>query len=115
MSSNATDSPATRPLVTIDGQRSAEPNQVDASDSDDHRAAPDPELEERYDTPERRERLRARMEAAEVPDEAIQARLLADIAQGCPIADAVQQPPDLGRDSARPPARTSARRQQRTR
>lgn len=101
--------------VTIDGQRSAAPDQVDASDSAIIAAAPAPELEERYDTPERRERLRARMEAAEVPDDAIQARLLADIAQGCPIADAVRQRPDLSRDSARPPARTSARRQQRTR
>lgn len=103
------------PAASADQQLTAEPAPISVNDSEPIAVPPDPALDERYDTAERRERLRARMEAANVPDDAIQARLLADIAQGRPVADAVQQPPDLGHDQTRPRSRTRAPRQQRTR
>lgn len=106
---------ANDPAVSTDEELTADPQQESVSDPAAVTATPDRELDERYDTPERRDRLRARMEAADVPDDAIQARLLADIAQGRPIADAVQQPPDLGRDQTRSRAHPSTRSQQRTR
>lgn len=106
---------ANDPVASTHEQQTAEQNPADPRDPTTGIAPPDRELADRYDTPERRDRLRARMEAADVPDEAIQTRLLADMAQGRPMADAVQQPPDLGHDQARSRARTSARRQQRTR
>ena len=46
----------------------------------------------RYDDPDRREQLRARLEAAGVPEPAIEARTLADLAQAHEAAEAARTP-----------------------
>ena len=45
-----------------------------------------------FDDPQRREQLRARLEAAGVPEPAIEARTLADLAQAREAAEAAQTP-----------------------
>jgi hypothetical protein len=72
-------------------------------------------LTEAYDTRARRERLQARMVAANVPADAIEARVLADTAQAHPITKAVQQAPDPQHRPRRAAARTTARQPERTR
>jgi hypothetical protein len=72
-------------------------------------------FDERYDTPVRRERLKDRLAAAHIADDAIEARVLADTAQGCPVVDAVQPDLPVARSFAQSPARNSVRRRQRMR
>ena len=72
-------------------------------------------LTEAYDTRARRERLQERMVAANVPADAIEARVLADTAQAYPITEAVQQAPSPQHRSRRAAVRTTARQPERTR
>jgi hypothetical protein len=85
--------------------------------SSDHDANADssPASTESYDTRARRERLKQRMIAADVPDDAIQARVLADTAQACPVTEAVQQEPGNGREQQRSRTPSNVRHQQRSR
>jgi hypothetical protein len=71
---------------------------------------------EAYDTPAWRERLQRRMVDAEVPDQAVEARMLADTAQACPVSEAVQHEPGLEHHTrpSRPP-RSAGRHSQRGR
>ena len=55
-----------------------------------------------FDDPQRREQLQARLTAAGVPEPAIEARTLADLAQGCEAAEAARTPVAA---SAEPPQR----------
>ena len=82
-----------QPAASADQQLTPEPAQISVNDSPPVNVSPDPALDERYDTPEHRDRLRARMETANVPDDAIQTRLLADIAQGRPSLTPFNSPP----------------------
>ena len=70
---------------------------------------------DRYDTRARRERLQQRMLAAHVPEDAIEARVLADTAQARPVTEAVQQEhgPRHGPQRSRP--RSNVRQPERTR
>jgi hypothetical protein len=70
---------------------------------------------ESYDTRARRERLQQRMVAAQVPEDAIEARVLADTAQSCPVTQAVQQEPVPQGEPQRARARSNVRHQQRSR
>jgi hypothetical protein len=76
---------------------------------------PSSALTEAYDTRARRERLQERMVAANVPADAIEARVLADTAQAYPITDAVQQAPSPQHRSRRAAVRTTVRQPERTR
>lgn len=58
----------------------------------------------RWDTPERRQALRDRLERANVPADAATARLLTDRAQGMPPSAATWRPPTGTPVSRRPPA-----------
>ena len=76
---------------------------------------PSSALTEAYDTRARRERLQERMVAANVPTDAIEARVLADTAQAYPITEAVQQAPSPQHRSRRAAVRTTVRQPERTR
>ena len=65
--------------------------------------AVDADVDPAYDTHERREQLRERLQNAGLPDQAVDARVLADAGQGVPAAEAVAT---RGRGArARPAAR----------
>jgi hypothetical protein len=85
--------------------------------SADHHASVDssPASTESYDTRARREGLKQRMITADVPEDAIQARVLADTAQASPVTEAVQQEPRPGREAQRPIARRNVHHKQRSR
>jgi hypothetical protein len=70
---------------------------------------------ESYDTRARRERLQQRMTAADIPEDAIEARVLADTAQARPVTEAVQHEPGSQREPQRPRAQSNVRHQQRSR
>ena len=69
-----------------------------------------------YDSPARRERLQRRLLDAEVPEEAVEGRMLADTAQACPVSEAVQREA-MPRHHAPPsrPTRSASRRSPRGR
>jgi hypothetical protein len=85
--------------------------------SADHDARSDssPASTESYDTRARRERLKQRMIGADVPEDAIQARVLADTAQAWPVTEAVRKEPGDGREAQRPTARGNVHHQRRSR
>jgi colicin import membrane protein len=69
-----------------------------------------------YDSHERRERLRERLESAGLPDQAVEARVLADVAQGAPAIEATmgRGPAAHARPTSRNPrGRAPSRRRQR--
>jgi hypothetical protein len=70
---------------------------------------------ERYDSRERRDRLQARLSAADVPREAVDAQVLADTAQGRPAVEAVRPDRQQIREPARSRARSAARARHRAR
>jgi hypothetical protein len=70
---------------------------------------------EAYDTPARRERLQRRMVDAEVPADAVDARMLADTAQACPVSEAMRQEPTPTHPTRPSPPRSAGRRSQRGR
>lgn len=68
-------------------------HQVDqAAEQQDRSAAATQETPPGFDDPQRREQLQARLTAAGVPEPAIEARTLADLAQGCEAAEAARTP-----------------------
>ena len=85
--------------------------------SADHDASADssPAPTESYDTRARRQRLKQRMIAADVPEDTIQARLVADTGQARPATEAVQQEPGNRREAQRSTARRNVHHQQRSR
>jgi hypothetical protein len=68
-----------------------------------------------YDTHERRERLRERLQNARIPDQAVEARVVADSGQGLPAAEAVagRGPGATARPGARNPKGRSPSQQRR--
>ncbi len=74
-----------------------------------------PAVAEAYDTPARRERLQRRMIDAEVPEEAVEARMLADTAQACSVSEAVQEGPEPQHHSHPSRPRKTSRRPERSR
>jgi hypothetical protein len=70
---------------------------------------------DRYDTRARRERLQQRMLAVDVPEDAIEARVLADTAQAHPVTEAVQQEHGLRHGPQRSRPRSNVRQPERTR
>jgi hypothetical protein len=68
-----------------------------------------------FDDPRRRQRLQGRLRAAGVPDEAVQARTLADIGQAVQPGQALASQPESSRGERPARARTVARRLERHR
>ena len=62
-----------------------------------------------FDDPQRREQLRGRLTAAGVPEPAIEARTLADLAQGCEAAEAPRTPVAATAEPQRAASARSAR------
>ena len=74
-----------------------------------------PTSTESYDTHGRRERLKQRMIAADIPKDVIEARVLADTAQACPVTEAVQHERGPLREPRRSKPRSNARHQRQSR
>jgi hypothetical protein len=74
-----------------------------------------PAAGERYDSRERRDRLQARLGAADVPREAVDAQVLTDSAQARPATEAVRPDGPQIREPARSRARSAARERHRAR
>ena len=67
------------------------------------------EPSERFDSPERRKRVGEGLRQAGVPEDAVEARTLADIGQGHEAAEAVRHAPMAGRPTARSAGRAHTR------
>lgn len=80
-----------------------------AAEQQDRSAAGTQETPRGFDDPQRREELQARLTAAGVPEPAIEARTLADLAQACEPAEAVRTPPATPAEPRRSAGSRSAR------
>lgn len=80
-----------------------------AAEQQDRSPMPTREALGAFDDPRRREELRARLTAAGVPEPAIEARTLADLAQACEPAEAVRTPPATPAEPRRSAASRVAR------